>query len=794
MASHRLNLNFVFIFIIALLGYSLNVNAQTGTIHGTVTTADGEPAEAVTVGIMNTSIGTITNEAGKFQLNKIKVGTYTIHVSAVGLQTEEKSITVTKGVVTVNFMLKESANALKEVAISDRKAKYKVDEPSKSLRLNEPLLQVPQNIQVVTSDQIKDQQIFNMLEGVSRNVAGVVMEEHWGNYAPVYGRGDRLSPFRNGFNIEAPWGPLTEDMAFVERVEFVKGPAAFMLANGNPSGFYNVVTKKPTGVNRQSVDFTAGSFNTYRASADLDGTFTKDGKLQYRLNLVGQLSKSWRPYDFTNRFGVDPVLRYKFDDKNTLTAEYTYQYQRMNAFGTAYLFSTDGYKSLPRDFTNAPSNTPSSRMNDHSAFLTYEHKFSDKWTATAQGAYFYYKQHAYSYWIDSIFTNGDVYRNLGLWDAENKNKFGQAFVNGEVKTGPVVHRILGGVDFGDKHYLADFNQTHSLDITTPFNIHNPDNSPVAWAPFDTTTPFSVRAGNTDYSQTYQSVYAQDELGFFDQKLRLTLAGRFTHAVTKNPYSGEAMDRKFTPRVGLGYSIDNATSLYGVYDQAFIPQTGLLVTGELPKPITGNNIEGGIKRDWFNGKWSTTLSVYHIVKNNQLVADPNQPLSNGALQLPLDTKTTGVEFDARGEIINGLNLMVNYAYTNPKVTRNDSDPTNVGAPVPGFAKHVTNAWLTYRLQGGALKGLGFTAGYQWQLTRYSWSLDTRETDLPNYFRLDAGTSYVYKKYSFAVNVNNLLNAYLFSGGHENYYSPQGATVYTWQAEAPRNLRVSVGYRF
>ncbi|MCJ8208188.1 TonB-dependent receptor [Mucilaginibacter sp. RS28] len=784
----------IYIFTILFTLFSNAFAQRGGTIQGTVTSADGKPVEAVTIGLANTTRGTLTNEKGHFTISKVKPGNYTIKVSAVGLTPAEKTVTVTAGATTsVNFMLSENASQLGEVAILGNHKKYKVDQPSPSLRLNEPLLQVPQNIQVVTNDQIKDQQIFNMLEGVSRNVSGVVMQEHWGNYAPVYGRGDRLSPFRNGFNIEAPWGPLNEDMAFVDRIEFVKGPAAFMLANGNPSGFYNVVTKKPTGVNRQSVEFTAGSFNTYRASADLDGTFTQDGKLQYRLNLVGQLSKSFRPYDFTNKFGVDPVLRYKFDDKNTLTAEYTYQYQRMNAFGTAYLFSTDGYKTLPRDFTNAPSNSPSTAINDHSAFLTYEHKFSDKWTATVQGAYFYYKQNGYSYWIDSILRNGNAYRSLGLWDAVNKNKFGQAFVSGEVKTGPIVHRILGGIDLGDKHYLADFNQSRSLDANKPFNIYNPNNGPAAWAPFDETTPLKIRANGTDYWQTYQSGYVQDELGFFNQKLRLTLAGRFTHAVTNNPYSGRAMNRKFTPRFGLSYSIDDATSIYGVYDQAFIPQMGRVRGGGTPDPITGNNIEGGIKRDWFNGKWSTSVSVYQIIKNNQLIADPDNPTSG--LQIALgQTKVNGVEFDARGEITNGLNLMVNYAYTNPRITKNEALPSAIGSPIPGFAKHVTNAWLTYRLQRGELKGLGFSAGYQWQLTRYPWSLSTRQTDVPNYFRVDAGASYIYKKYSLALNVNNLLNAYLFSGGHNDYYSPQGATVYTWQAEAPRNVRVTVGYRF
>ncbi len=60
----------------------------------------------------------------------------------------------------------------------------------------------------------------------------------------------RLPPFRNGMNVKMPWGPLLEDMSMVERIEFVKGPASFMLANGEPTGFYNIVTKKPTGITK----------------------------------------------------------------------------------------------------------------------------------------------------------------------------------------------------------------------------------------------------------------------------------------------------------------------------------------------------------------------------------------------------------------------------------------------------------------------------------------------------------------------------------------------------------------
>nr|WP_067054478.1 TonB-dependent receptor [Mucilaginibacter sp. L294] len=790
-----------FLFLIFLITSSIALAQQNAIVKGTIKTSDGEPAQAVSVGVKNTAIGTMTNANGNFQF-KVKPGTYIIHVSALGLASEEKSVTVAAGNTTVvDFTLRENASQLKEVIISDNKHKFKIDNPSPTLRLNEPLLQIPQNIQVVSSDQLQEQQIFNMLEGVSRNVSGLTMQEHWGNYARVNGRGDRLAPFRNGMNIEATWGPLTEDMSFVDRIEFVKGPAGFMLANGNPSGFYNVVTKKPTGVTSQAFSFTAGSFNNYRATADFDGKLTSNGKLQYRLNLMGQMSESWRPYDFTNRVAIAPVLRYKFDDKNTLTAEYTYQFQRMNAFGSAYLFSTDGYASLPRNFTNAPSNSPATNIKDHSAFLTYEHKFSDKWKVTAQGAYFNYAQNGYSYWINSIADNGDVDRNIGLWDAINKNKFAQAFVNGEVRTGAVNHRILGGVDIGDKYYLPDYIQAGSLDPDPAnlFNIHNPNNGPVTLPVFDTQAPLSERGKDWYSTEKYQSVYVQDELGFFNDKLRLTIGGRFTHATTFDASANEGFkntnDKKITPRIGVSYSIDSATSVYGVYDQAFLPQNGNIAGGGKVKPITGNNFELGIKRDWFDGKWSTSLSAYRILKNNQLVGVPGN--TNEVVQLG-QTKTQGIEFDARGEIITGLSLMINYAYTDSKIAK-DADPANVGNPVPGFAKHVTNAWLTYRIQRGALKGLGFSSGYQWQLNRLPWSLGTGTSDLPNYFRLDAGASYQLKRMSFAVNVNNVLNAYLYSGGHEDYThaaygTPDAKTVYSWQAEAPTTIRLSVGYKF
>src|SRR6185312_12461052 len=206
-------------------------------------------------------------------------------------ETQSKQITVIAGKsLEVAFTLNENAQRLKEVVVSGAPRKYKIDQPSNSLRLDEPLLEVAQNIQVVTSGTLADQQVISMSDNLIRNVSGAVKMEHWGDlYANISMRGSQIQAFRNGFNVVASyWGPLTEDMSFVDHIEFVKGPAGFMLGNGDPAGLYNLVTKKPTGQTKGEFSFTTGSYGLYRSTLDLDGKLSKDGKLLYRLNLSAQ--------------------------------------------------------------------------------------------------------------------------------------------------------------------------------------------------------------------------------------------------------------------------------------------------------------------------------------------------------------------------------------------------------------------------------------------------------------------------------------------------------------------------
>jgi len=67
--------------VVLFFSITLSLNAQSGTITGTVTDTEGKPLEAVNVGLLDTQIGSTTNKQG---------GIYYIFRAAGQLQTPGK--------------------------------------------------------------------------------------------------------------------------------------------------------------------------------------------------------------------------------------------------------------------------------------------------------------------------------------------------------------------------------------------------------------------------------------------------------------------------------------------------------------------------------------------------------------------------------------------------------------------------------------------------------------------------------------------------------------------------------
>lgn len=768
-------------------------------VSGKVSTSNNLPAAAVSVVVVGTRQGTTTDEQGHYRIELAEAGTFTLEVSAIGMAKQRQTLTANPGdQLTQDFTLDMTSAQLQEVLITQSKS-YTTSVPSPTLRLDEPLVEIPQNIQVVSPKALSDQQVISMSDGLIRNVSGAVRLEHWGNlYTNISMRGTQIQAFRNGFNVVSSfWGPLTEDMSFVDHIEFVKGPAGFLLSNGDPSGSYNVVTKKPTGETKGEALVTIGEYNLYRAAIDLDGKLSRNGKFLYRLNVSAQSKGSHRPNEFDNRYAVAPVIAYRPDDKTTITAEYTMQYARMSDVGSYYVFGpiTNGYAWLPQNFSMTPKGLDPTNITDQTFLLNVTRDLTSNWKVTAQGYYLRYNQEGTSMWPENEMTDdGKIIRGVDIWDAFSESILGQAFVNGHFQTRGIQHRVLAGIDLGKKDYMADWGQSFALDTEDdPFDVYNPnlDRPANGYPTFDRETPLNERAKAAGglQDQRYTGIYLQDELGFFGNQLRLTLAGRYTW-VSQSAWGAPA-DRaaRFTPRIGLSWSIDPHNALYALYDQAFVPQSGQIKDGSRVRPITGHNQEIGFKRNWAGGNWNSTLSVYRILKNNELTADPTDPQQ---YSIVLGQKVArGVELDIRGRIIPGFDVVANYAYTHAEITEVTEGVTEfqVGDVVPGYSTNTANAWLNYTLQRGPLRNLGISAGFTYLWDRKTYSGELEGVPFGDYFKLDAGLHYAVSNVTVRLNAFNLLDNYLYSG---SYYAFNNA--FYWQTETPRNLRLSIGYKF
>ncbi|MEM6768899.1 MAG: TonB-dependent receptor, partial [Bacteroidota bacterium] len=279
-------------------------------------------------------------------------------------------------------------------------------------------------------------------------------------------------------------------------------------------------------------------------------------------------------------------------------------------------------------------------------------------------------------------------------------------------------------------------------------------------------------------------YAQDEIRLVDDKLRLTVAGRYTILENAGVVGKEEKDERFTPRFGLSFDLSPNFTLFGMYDESFVGQNGILESGEALDPEVSSDIEGGIKSSFFDGKFQASLGAFLITKQNLALGVPGEQffVQTGEVQ------SKGIEFDMQGELAPGLNLILNYATTNVEITE-DINPDVVGNRLAGHARHMTNGWLRYDFSDSSpLKGVGVNLGYQYQINRASWSVGAdNESVLPDYFRLDGGVYWGNDKIRIQLNVNNITDEYLLSGA--DFFG-----LRYWQSEPGINGRLAVTYKF
>ena len=152
------------------------------------------------------------------------------------------------------------------VVTGQRQSGYKPNSATTATKIDAPLRDIPQTVNVVTQQALQDQRALS-IQDVLKNVPGVGFSSGDGQRDQVSIRGFTAiaDQFVDGLRDDALY---FRDLSNIERVEIIKGPASVLYGRGSSGGLVNRVRKVP-GDNHASVIGNYGSFDDRRGEFDV---------------------------------------------------------------------------------------------------------------------------------------------------------------------------------------------------------------------------------------------------------------------------------------------------------------------------------------------------------------------------------------------------------------------------------------------------------------------------------------------------------------------------------------------
>ncbi|WP_421654597.1 TonB-dependent siderophore receptor [Leptothermofonsia sp. ETS-13] len=735
-------------------GRSLQIDATKFRSEGNSLIADIPNATLVLSDTQEFSADNPTKEIANVRVTQIDSAN--IQVRVIGEKTLPREEVILRAGALAYSLNPEGEEPDEEIVVTGEGQRgYFVPDTSTATRTDTPIRDIPASIQIIPEQILEDQRATGLRDAL-RNVSGVVEGGNFGGTLDSFIiRGFSATVLRNGLRGTSfgafAFENALNDIANLDRIEVLKGPASILYGNAEPGGIINLVSKQPLSQPYYSFDLQVGSFGFVRPAVDLSGPLTSDKSVLYRFNAAFQSQDGFRDFDqeFQRRF-FSPVLTWKISEKTTLTAELAYLWDERPMDRGLVAFGR-GVADIPIT-RNLGELDDVYRVEELAIRYQFEHQFSNSLKLRNSFQYlvvdgFDYKTQAGT--LDEqtgimfgreFDSNNDVYRAYSL----------QTDLTAKFATGSVQHTLIVGVDLGRQDAQGTNRgvpdgETPDINIFDPVYRGKPDRSTFTNLRRDS----KVRADGL-------GIFLQDQITLLDN-LKLLIGGRFDLVDQKNDdrLAGTVttqFDQAFTPRVGLVYQPIPPISLYASYGRSFNPNFATGVDGSILEPERGNQLEVGVKAE-LNKRLSATLAAYRLTKTNIATTDPANP----DFSVPIgEIRSRGIEFDIAGEILPGWNIIAGYALSDSVVTESNDTPTGLRTALVPY--NAASLWTTYEIQTGDLKGLGFGLGLFYVGDRPGDFDNSYE--LPAYLRTDAAIYYKHNNWRAAINIKNLANVRYF----------------------------------
>jgi len=696
---------------------------------------------------------------------------------------------------------------------------------------------VPRTVQVIPEQLILDQNAQNLNDVLSNSAAVTRSDGFGGVETEVNIRGisnEYLfidgSPVNPRYNL---------DVANIESVEVVLGPASILHGQVSPGGLVNVVTKKPQKESAHSIQVKFDEHGKQKLTLDSTGSLSE--KLQYRVIVSGEDSETYR--NVTTEDGtfaqerklltIAPSVTYTPDDKNTFTLRFSHSEQEL-PIDRGTVAVNDGNDNF--SIMDISSNALNSEFDVRDSVgnliqLDWDFEFDNGWKNRFKVGYFEkdftdYQTRAVaglstgsvedygstasiingaSSLTGSVQSNNLLVRRVDFNDQELSDFFVSDSLTGDYEFASYEHTLYIGANF----HSQKLNETDGLAFTDYFGFNA-----IYLDVIDITD--SVHAANTELVGTdiSNSDTTTNEFGLSIQNLTTvtddlnilaglrydvySIKGQSTsYYTTSNSIiyseidSPESIDidssnDNLSMQFGAIYALSNDVSIYGSYAESFTPNFPSVTEGVYSgdfDPETAKQFEVGIKSTMLDDKLRLSISAYNLERKNVASVDDSlNTILNGK------TETNGIDLTGTMQFFDGLNVLATYSYIDAEIIKASSESNDGNTPY-NIPDHKARIWGSYEIQAGQFAGLGFGLGGEYVSKRFG--NDANSFSVPSYDVYDASVWYYL---GLAKDVQLRLNAGVKNLLDETYYTASGSNTNRVSQGDPRTLYATARLEF
>ncbi|MCO8309070.1 TonB-dependent siderophore receptor [Pseudomonas mandelii] len=662
------------------------------------------------------------------------------------------------------------------------------------------LKETPQSITVITRKMLDDQNL-NTIEQVMEKTPGITVYDSPMGGKYFYSRGFRMTGQYQYDGVPLDIGSsyvqadaFNSDMAIYDRVEVLRGAAGMMKGAGGTAGGVNFVRKRGQDTPHTQLSLSAGTWDNYRGQVDTGGPLNDAGTIRGRAVVTQQTRQYF--YDVGERRDQIYYGALDFDLSDYTTLGLGMAYEDVDAtpcWGGLPRYADGSDLKLSRStcLNTAWNNQRSKRA---TYFGDLKHEFNDNWALKVAGVYSKNTQDMeYAFPSGTVpvgATSTDTLMIGSIFDYDQVDYGLDAYVDGKFDAFGQEHELIVGANASrsrkDDFYAVALLPDRQNVLNPNHHLPQPDES------FYLAN--ATRGGPVDMRIKQYGAYSTARLKLADP-LTFVLGSRVSWYKSETdsvsfwrgegtPISSEAKETgQVTPFAALLFDINDNLTAYASYADIFTPQGNYkTITGATLKPLIGQSYELGIKGEWFDGRLNSSFNLFRTIQKDAAQDDPACPDSTCS-QNSGKVRAQGFEAEVSGEVIDRLQLLAGYTYTQTKVLE-DADVSQDGVSYNTYVpRHLLRVWGDYALSG-PLERVTVGAGVNAQSSNYRTSPTSgNNVTQSGYAVWNSRIGYrIDDTWSVALNGNNLFD--------KRYYATVGTEAWGNFYGEPRNFVMSV----